>query len=222
MSGFFEPPPPAEDPPPRPPSPPWLRAPAGTLPGVVALELVVAATERVAVCVTRIGAYPSGFELDLVTMAGGESDELDPMLFGGRRGPGPRRGRDGGIPADMLRFGVEFADGSKATNTAGRPGGADAEPSGPVLIGGGGGGGGGNWRQSVWIWPLPPPGPLTFVCEWPAAGVALTRHEIDAQLVLDAASRSQEIFSDRGRRGGSVRVHSYGPTSQAGPVSGER
>jgi hypothetical protein len=222
MSDFFEPPPAAEAPPSRPPSPPWMQAPSGTLPGVIALELVIAATERVAVCVTRLGAYPSGFELDLVTMSGGEGDELDPLLFGGRRGPRPGRTPDGGIPAEMLRFGVEFADGGKATNTAGRPLGLDAEPSGPVLIGGGGGGGGGNWRQSVWIWPLPPPGPLTFVCEWPAAGVALTRHEIDAQLVLDAASRSQEIFGDRGRRGGSVRVHSYGLASQARPGSGER
>jgi carboxymethylenebutenolidase len=33
-----------------------------------------------------------------------------------------------------------------ATNTAGRPGSIDAEPTGTVLSAGGGGGGGGNWR----------------------------------------------------------------------------
>jgi hypothetical protein len=223
MSDFFEPPPPAEPPPPRRPAPPWRHAPSGTLPGVIALELVMAQTERVAVCVTRLDAYPSGFELELVTLAAVESegDQLDPMLFGGRHGPGSRRSADGGIPTDMLRFGVEFANRAKATNTAGRPGSIDAEPTGPVLSAGGGGGGGGNWRQSVWVWPLPPPGPLTFVCEWPAAGVALTRHQIDAQLVLDAASRSQAIFSDGGRSAASGRFHSYGPMSQA-RGSGER
>jgi hypothetical protein len=56
----------------------------GTLPGVLALQLVLARTEQVVVCVTRLGAYPTGFELELVTMAIGESDALDPFLFGGR------------------------------------------------------------------------------------------------------------------------------------------
>jgi len=32
------------------------------------------------------------------------------------------------------------------------------------------------------------------VCEWPAASIPLTRHEIEAQVVLDAAARAQEIF----------------------------
>ena len=57
-----------------------------------------------------------------------------------------------------------------------------------------GGGGGGRWRQSYWVWPLPPSGPLAFVCEWSAASIPVTRREIDAQLVLDAAERAQQIF----------------------------
>lgn len=40
------------------------------------------------------------------------------------------------------------------------------------------------------------PGRLTFVCQWPEANVELTRHDIDAQLVLDAATRAKVIFSD--------------------------
>jgi hypothetical protein len=56
--------------------------------------------------------------------------------------------------------------------------------------------GAGNWRQRIWIWPLPPTGRLAFVCEWPAAGVPLTRHEIDAQLILDATARAQLLFND--------------------------
>jgi hypothetical protein len=161
-----------------------------------------------------LGAYPSGFEIDLVTMVGDEADELDPMLFEGRRRlHGGRRNAESEIPDEMLRFGVEFADGKKATNTAEQllvdlAGGtahtftaadasdAPSQPSGPVLQLGGGGGGGGNWTQSVWIWPLPPRGRLAFVCQWPAAAIELTRRDIDAQVVLDAASRAQVIFSD--------------------------
>lgn len=214
---FFESP---EAPPParrreRHSRPPWIAAPTGALPGVVPLELVLARTAQVAVCVTRLGAYATGIELDLVTMAGGEeADEFDPLLFEGRR-VHRRRNRNGAseIPDEMLRFGIEFADGGKATNTVDQPlanlaGGTMSvstsisgsetiqEPAAPVLQLGGGGGGGGNWRQSIWIWPLPPPGRLTFVCQWPEAGIELTRSDIDAQPILDAAARAQVIFSD--------------------------
>ncbi len=165
---------------------------------MVALELVVARTETVAVCVRRLSAYPTGFELELVTMSSPDSDALDPGLFG----PGamrPRFGRDDqGIPEGMLRFGVQFADGSKATNTAMSAGPPDfeGEPACPVLRTHGGGGGGGGWRQTMWVWPLPSAGPLTIVVEWPAAAIPLTRHELDAQLILDAAKRAQVIFSE--------------------------
>ncbi len=194
--------------------PPWFAAPSGTLPGVVPLELILARTAQVAVCVTRLGAYASGFELELVTMASDEAEELDPLLFEGRRMRGRRRQSAASEILDgMLRFGVEFADGRKATNTADQrlanlAGGtmsvstlvSESEtvqaPAAPVLHLGGRGGGGGNWRQSVWIWPLPPPGRLTFVCQWSEAGIELTRNDIDAQLILDAAVRAQVIFSD--------------------------
>jgi hypothetical protein len=163
----------------------------------VTLQLVLARTDQVAVCVTRLGAYLTGFELELVTMACGESDSLDPFLFGARS---LRRGRQtaDGMPPEKLRFGVEFADGTKATNTS-QPLGPQGNdpPPGPVFSPrGASGGGGGNCRQSIWVWPLPPAGKLAFVCEWPAAGIPLTRHEIDAQLILDAASRAQQLFTD--------------------------
>lgn len=196
MSDFFavEPPPPPEHERHRPP--PWSGAPRGTVPGVVAIELVLAQNDRYAVCISRLGAYPTGFEFDLLSLAAPgdpESEELDPMLFG----PGRHRSRRAGTELDdqFLRIGVQFADGAKATNVPGRRHFSGDEPDGPVLNGGGGGGGGGHWRQSEWVWPLPPPGPLAFVCEWPAAGIPETRREIDAQLILDAAARAQVIFT---------------------------
>jgi hypothetical protein len=195
VSDFFSttPPPPQEEPQ-RYRTPEWMSAPNGTLPGVVALELVLARNDRVAVCVTRLAAYPTGFEFELVTMtAGGGEEDLDPLLFG------PHRRRRGGsaVPEDdLLRIGVQFADGAKATNVGGFHHGGQGPPAGPVMQSGGGGGGGGSWRQNEWVWPLPPPGPLTFVCEWPAAGIELTRREIDAGLLREAASRAQVIFAE--------------------------
>jgi hypothetical protein len=51
----------------------------------------------------------------------------------------------------------------------------------------------------VWVWGLPPPGPLAFVCEWPARGIPETRVEIDAGLVLEAAGRAVAIWPDQPR-----------------------
>jgi hypothetical protein len=199
---FFEPPPPPEpEPEPEPRSlPPWIGAPRGVLPGVVALELIIARTDQVAVCITRLSAYATGFEFELHTKAAPDLDELDidPLLFGPHRHRRRRRGSpEHSMPDDMLRFGIQFSDGRKATNT-GALHHLDEPPTGPVMHPGGGSGGGGDWRQDNWVWPLPPPGPLLFVCEWPAMEIAVSTAEIDAQLVIDAASRAQALFPGAG------------------------
>ncbi len=221
--GFFEPPPPppeAAEPEP-PPTPPWVSAPQGMLPGVVALELVIAHTDRVAVCVSRLAAYPTGFELELRTVgAPGRRDlDLDPLLFGPHRHRARRSGAEQELPDDMLRFGVQFPDGGKATNTGGFHHQATPPPE-PVMHAGGGGGGGGDWRQDLWVWPLPSPGPLLFVCQWPAAGIPISRAEIDAQLVIDAASRARAIFPDAGGgRGGGSSSASLAPQTVSRPAT---
>ena len=135
--------------------------------------------------------------------------DLDPLMFRRHRLAHGRREQDE-IPAELLRIGVQFSDGSKATNTSGY--GYDQDPPpGPVMHEHGGGGGGGSWRQTYWIWPLPPPGPLIFVCEWPAAGITLTRADIDAQTILDAADRAQVLFPDQSADGSQAGWTSYAP-----------
>lgn len=194
MNDFFEPPLQPQLPTPqRYRQAPWAGAPHGILPGVVAVELVLAQSERAAVCVSRIGAYPAGFEFDVVTMTAGDQPELDPMLFHHHQQFGP--GGAGGIPPEVLRLGIQFADGVKMTNTGGFPP-HPRRPDVPIMVPGGGGGGGGHWRQAQWVWPLPPPGPVTFVCEWPAMEIPLPRYQLDAKAILDAAVRAQVIFSD--------------------------
>ncbi|MGH2928694.1 MAG: hypothetical protein ACRDL8_10880, partial [Solirubrobacteraceae bacterium] len=73
----------------------------------------------------------------------------------------------------------------------------EGEPESPVLNGRGGGGSTSSWHQRFWLWPLPPPGPLGFVCEWPAAGLTRSRVDIDAQSVIDASARAQVVFPDQ-------------------------
>lgn len=91
------------------------------MPGVVAIEHVLARTDTAAVCLTHLAAYPTGFDVEIVAMAA-DQRMLDPLTIGGFA----RLGR-GALPDTMLRIGVQLADGTKATNTGGphpTPGGA--------------------------------------------------------------------------------------------------
>jgi hypothetical protein len=159
------------------------------MPGVAALEVMLAVNDRAAVYLRRCAAYATGFELEVsVLLATGDDSDLEPSLNGVYHRPGRSSSYD-----TVLRFGIEFADGGKATNVGGRfPG--TGEPTGPVLNGQGGGGGGGRWRQDFWVWPLPPAGPVSFVCEWPSAGIPLTRAQVDAGVFHAAAGRAQALF----------------------------
>jgi len=105
----------------------------------------------------------------------------------------------------LLRFGVEFADGRKVTNLDMYPFvPEDLSADQPVLVEGGGVGSEGGrlgrgafWDLELVVQPLPPPGPLTFVCAWPARGIPEVRAEIDAGLILGAAAAARPYFASR-------------------------
>ncbi len=177
--------------PPR-PLPVWMK-PETALPGAVAAEILLALTNDAAVAVSGLRAYVSGFEFTLSGVL--------------RRPDPPGRGfavamrhlpefANGALPTEFLCLGLLFSDGSVATNLGWRP---ETEPTGPVLISTGGGGGGRRYDMDYWVWPLPPPGPVTFVCQWPSHGIGESRAEIDAQLILDAAARSTRLWPEDAR-----------------------
>jgi hypothetical protein len=164
---------------------PWDR-PAAEFPGIAQIDtLLLGRTEHVAVAITGISGYAAGFEI----------------FVSARRRPGarPARGTAPDTPKDLasavrsFRFGLQLSDGTKVIGDHGAPGpDHDSEPAGPILRPLLGGGGPRSYFECSrwWAWPLPPGGPLEFVCEWPAFGMAETRAGIDAQLILDAARRS--------------------------------
>jgi hypothetical protein len=193
--GFFEPiPPPAQ------PTKPHMRkvweGPAvGVLPGIVALELVLAASDKAVVSITHLEAYPTGFAFGLVMATCGEGVKLGRLL-------GQHIGEEyeevDPAPEERLRLGFELADGRKVTAWDAYL--ADEHPRerGPGLIKRGGSWDPRHGQQRYWAWPLPPPGSLTFAVEWRAAEIALTKQDIDAQPLLEAAARAQELVPDRG------------------------
>jgi hypothetical protein len=181
--------------------------PQGVLPGVVAVELVLGRDAHTAVFVGSLEVYPARveFTVRMITASRdwlpgpprGPRPPTDPAGRGGSQEPGPGAGLRSAL--ESLQLVVEFSDGRKAVSVGRSAPSDELERVGPVLwaggrSGGGSIGGGTSWFQGFSLWPLPPPGPLRFVCEWPAAGLAVSHAEIDAQPVLDAAARARVVF----------------------------
>lgn len=167
-------------------------------------DLRVARSARAAVYIEYIDAFPEGFELEIRASTSvryrdlareGDGAGADPF---GRHWPMVGERRDV-LPPQLLRVGVQFADGRSAKNI----GGHDHPVGGPVMdaLRGGGHGGAGEscFHQGYWISPLPPSGPVLILCEWPAVDISLACREIDAQVILDAARSARAMFGD-GRR----------------------
>lgn len=198
---FFEPlpePPEVEEP----HDPEWLGPRENVLPAPFPLWLVLARTDDVVLALHDGLAYPNGFgfTVSLRRRRAREGPGDDPIhLWHTVRG--------GEIPPEALRLGIQLGDGSKATVFDGHRWFRMVErPEGPVLIQRGGHGGMHSWELGFWVWPLPPPGPVAFVCEWPSEGVALTRAEIDANTIREAAAGAETLWDENAsptRSGGS-------------------
>jgi len=162
----------------------------------VALQKVVARTPDLVIAVVGVVGYPQGFEFScLIRHRLGLPGTG--LIHGGGRSPG-RPSTPGGLSDDQFRIGVQFADGTKATNVAGiarrhAPDAGEQRP-GAVMTPMGGGGGGHSWSQRMWVWPLPPPGPLSFVTEWPSEGVELSRVDVDAEAIRSAADGAEVLW----------------------------
>ena len=191
---LVEPPPPTPQPEPWGPQPAWLGPPENILGSGCALGLLLARSDGVALGITGLVGFPSGFSFVLSlrrrTPTSHDPEWGDPW-FHVRSQPGEP------LP-EVLRLSVEFADGRKATTLDGFPSldprEPDQLPPGPVLIHRGGGGGGRAFDHDYWVWPLPPVGPLAFVCEWPAEGIPLTRVEVDDAGLIAAAKQAQMLW----------------------------
>jgi hypothetical protein len=109
-------------------------------------------------------------------------------------------GRHEDEPGDQLRWKVVLADGSTASLGGfahGRP--WDDEPDGWSLsLANGGGGGGGDDRydqhHGLWLWPLPPEGPIELVAEWRERGIPESHVTLDGAAILDAVSRVRPLW----------------------------
>jgi hypothetical protein len=155
---------------------PW-DPPRHEFPRVAASALLLARTGEVAVIVAAVWAFREGFTFWVKA----------PFR---QAGAGLQKRPD----EQSLHIGVQFADGRKAANAGRLPSPAGSVPAGLILKPHSFGGGPQDWNLSYWVWPLPPAGPVTFVCEWAAYDIPETHAGIDGQLILDAARHSIQIW----------------------------
>jgi hypothetical protein len=185
----------------------WHRQRTEVLPSVAPVALMFAQTDDTVVALTDVRGYPNGFVFMLRLRWGlvADPDQPPPWPFPTSGSPSPLGGDP--FPDELLRFGVGLADGRRVTNMDGYPYvPEELPPDQPVLTEGGGHdseggrlGRGAFWDLDQAVQPLPPPGPLAFVCAWPSRGIPETRVEIDAGLILDAAAAAVPYFAAGGR-----------------------
>jgi hypothetical protein len=140
------------------------------------------------VAITGLLAYSQGFEITVTRLIRPGIPGMDEDLPSPRDTPAGRRAlADRRMDWQYFQISLQLSDGHTVISDGRR---GDAEPPGPILQPRGGGGTSHFQRLRWWAWPLPPAGPLEFICQWPAFGITETRVSIDAQLILDAARRS--------------------------------
>jgi hypothetical protein len=154
--------------------------------GYVTGPVPVARSGGLVIVARQVLAFPAGVEVEVEAHARGS------------------RAGTGAVPADLpghppLQFHVRFADGRQAAqdDEAGLRSGR-----GPMLVitGSQVSSGGPDDRQdvrlSVWIWPLPPPGPVTVTCSWPSRALPAARLVLDGDAIQAAAGRAQPYWQE--------------------------
>jgi hypothetical protein len=134
-----------------------------------------------AIAITGMSAYSNGFEISVTRL-------IRPDAPGFDQDPVPGAARGTLAERQPFQISLQLSDG-RVIASGRSPGEADA--SGPILVPRGGGGTSHHLLLRWWAWPLPPSGPLEFICR---LGTGETRVGLDAQLILDAARRSVQVW----------------------------
>jgi hypothetical protein len=194
--------------PPTPGLPAWYAPSAEEMGAVMVSGLVLARTPNVVITVPTIQAFSVGclLNVDIVmrrhTMPLDDFQALQLSVY-----PHMIRGVSAGrLPDELLRFGVRFADGAKATTVGQRfdrtqlP---QDPPPGPRLswlLGGmsmrSGDEDAGVIPMGLWLWPSPPREIFELGVEWPAGGVELSIVDLDGAAIASAAHQSAPYWPD--------------------------
>jgi hypothetical protein len=167
--------------------------------GVMPTQVLLARSDAAAVTLRGLAVFPDGFSFTVNT-------------YIRRRSPGSRDRSshggglafhvhtdvddDGNLAPHVLRFGLEFADGGRATNLDHVRDSTHVDDGTHGLQSGGGGGGDRSFSLRYWAWPVPTAGPLAVICEWPEYDIGEIRTEVPAELFAAALDQAHPIWPD--------------------------
>jgi hypothetical protein len=177
-----------------PPMDPWWRPPEDELPVLVPLAERIAVTPQVALVLTSARVFREGveFRVDRRHRRGDLSERDWQLAQWDFHGPWARR------ETGRLRYGVALGDGSKALLDEPGPGFGLERPTGYSLRQSDSSGSGSEafylTNDGLWLWPLPPEGPLELVAEWPAQGIPETRVVLDGGALRAVAAGVTRVW----------------------------
>lgn len=169
--------------------PVWDRPSEGTVPAVLGVDALVLHNDVVAVAIDRIEVYPNGFVINLLMRA---DPRKTPELIGMLRPLGSDR---------WPRVKVRFADGRTAERVPGSGSvpepvrGEDGVPLEPFMSIRSRGGAPEGWRAWVWVFPLPPDGPVEVSVGLETAGLEQTTITVDGTAIRAFAERAKVLWS---------------------------
>jgi hypothetical protein len=178
--------------------PGWLAPPPSVLGQVVAGQLLLARSDRAAVVLTSVLAYPSGFEFHVSAIlrepapVRSEAAQRQAEALGaGAAVPRPRTFVEA-VGGPEITLG--FADGTTLSSGRAGPLPEHDVPGGPVLVPVEATTDDRHRDARFWVWSLPPEGPVTVECAWPAQEITYGRVEISGALIRQAAAGAVELW----------------------------
>ncbi|MFE0027002.1 hypothetical protein [Amycolatopsis sp. NPDC059021] len=171
---------------------PWTGPPGDHIvPAMLPWVVQLARSERTVVALRGVEVWPEAATLCLSVYS------RDSLLADAPRGTliDHRRVPD----YNALLIGVLFADGSRASSeTISVP--SATEPEAPVLRAQGRGGSAFHFDHEVFVWPLPPPGPMKLIVQWLDRGIRETQTRLDGGAIRGAAPEAGELWPGLHRR----------------------
>ncbi|WP_410654450.1 hypothetical protein [Amycolatopsis sp. lyj-112] len=164
---------------------PWVDSPHEYIvPAILPWSMPLGRSERTIVALRGIEVWPESvsFQLSVYSRDLLPGDPGD-GLIDHRRVP----------DYNALLVGVLFPDGRRASSeTISVP--SASKPDQPVLRAQGLGGTSFHVDHAIFLWPLPPAGPLEFVVQWRDRDIEETHTSLDGTALRDAAKEAGEIW----------------------------
>ena len=156
----------------------------------IPVSFVMGQNEVAVVGVTGFIAYRTGFAFTLMMVFADPQNRLTPLRSMHDVKMAQVRGEVSPPSDDQFHIVLAFSDGSSVESSGSLVLEGQAEAALTLLDGSGGGT---VSRLRWYVEPLPPPGPISFSCEWPMANIAF-RHEVALGTeIQDAAKESKHL-----------------------------